>query len=174
MQESSQIINAAIKMEKDGIDFYKKSADKVSHPFGKEMFLSFMKDEERHLNTLKEILTDLDFSDFEKYFDKTPQEEIKTVFNQIKDEMKKEVTAGPDELEILEIGMKMEDKSVGFYQNWLEETSIKKANKKAKKLLERLVLEEKEHYKILENTYSFLKDSGKWFLWEEKALIDGG
>jgi len=165
-----QVINAAIKMEKDGIDFYRKAADKSSHPFGKEMFLSFMKDEERHLNAFKETLTNLGFSDFEKYFDKTPREEIKTVFNQIRNKIKKKVAASPDELEVLKIGMKMEDESVHFYQNWLGETS----DERAEKLLERLVLEEKEHYKILENTYSLLKDSGKWFLWEEKALINGG
>lgn len=170
MEELAQIINTAIKMEKDGIDFYEKAADKSSHPFGKEMFLSFMKDEERHLNVLENILTDMDFSGFEKYFDKTPREEIKTVFNQIKGEIKKRVTASPDELEVLKIGMKMEDESVRFYQNWFDKIS----SEQAKKLLARLVLEEKEHYKILENTHSFLKDSGKWFLWEEKALIDGG
>jgi len=170
MKSLRQVINVAIKMEKDGIDFYKKAADRASHPLGREMFLSFMRDEERHLNVFKEILADFGFSNFEKYFDKTPREEIKTVFSQVKDEIKKEVAASPGELEVLEVGMKMEEESVHFYQNWLGEVS----DEKEEKLLERLVLEEKEHYKILENTHSFLKDSGKWFLWEEKALIDGG
>ena len=170
MENLKQIVKTAIKMEKDGIDFYKKAADKSSHPFGKKMFLSFMKDEERHLNVFKEILADLDFSGFEKYFDKTPREEIKTVFDQMRDDVKKKITASSDELEVLQIGIKMEEESINFYQNWLKEIS----SDKEKKLLERLVLEEKEHYKILENTHSLLKDSGKWFLWEEKALINGG
>jgi len=27
---------------------------------------------------------------------------------------------------------------------------------------------------LLQNTHSYLKDSGDWFLWEEKGLLDGG
>lgn len=170
MKEFSQIIRTAIKMETDGIEFYQKVADKTSHLFGKKMFLSFMKDEERHLSVLKRILAGLDFPDFEKYFGETPGEKIKTVFNQIKDEIKERITANPDEMEALKLGMKMEEESVRLYEGSLEKTT----DLKVKMLLERLVLEEKDHYRILENVYSFLEDSGKWFLWEEKSLLDGG
>jgi hypothetical protein len=40
--------------------------------------------------------------------------------------------------------------------------------------LKRLVEEEKEHLQLLQNTHSYLKNSGDWFLWEEKGLLDGG
>lgn len=170
MEDFSQIIRTAIKMETDGIKFYKKAVDKTSHSFGKKMFLSFMKDEERHLKVLKEILVDLNFSGFEEYFEETPRDKIKTVFDRVKDEINERIAASPDEIKALSVGMKMEEESVGFYESALKKT----ADPGAKTLLEKLILEEKDHYRILENTHSFLKDSGKWFLWEEKALIDGG
>jgi len=170
MEEFSQIIRTSIKMETEGIEFYKKAGDKTSHPFGKKMFLSFMKDEERHLNVLKEILVDLDFSDFEKYFKETPREKIKTVFNRVKDEIKERIIVNSDELEALKIGMEMEKKSVRFYESSLGKTT----DPGGRTLLEKLLLEEKDHYRILENVYSFLEDSGKWFLWEEKGLLNGG
>lgn len=65
---------------------------------------------------------------------------------------------------------KVEDESVNFYEDCLK----KIADKRAKLLLERLVMEEREHYRILQNTCSFLEDSGEWFLWEEKGILDGG
>jgi len=170
MEELQQLINTAIKMETDGIEFYQRAADKTSHPFGKEMFLSFRKDEERHLSVLKEILNDLGFSNFGKYFGETPGDRIKTVFEEVRNEIRKRIAASPDEMEALGLGMKMEEESIHFYENALKKvTSLA-----AKELLERLILEEKDHYRILENTHSFLEDSGGWFLWEEKGLLDGG
>jgi len=171
MQEDmSQVIRTAIKLETDGIEFYKGAADKTSHPFGKRMFLSLMKDEERHLKILKEVLDDLDFSDFEKYFKETPMQKIKTVFDELKGEMNERIAANPSEMEVLKMGMKVEDESVNFYRDSLEKTT----DKGARALLNKLVMEERDHYRILQNTYSYLEDSGKWFLWEEKGILDGG
>jgi len=66
--------------------------------------------------------------------------------------------------------MDMELESVQFYQTALEknEDNLQKA------FLRRLVEEEKEHLQMLQNTHSYLKNSGDWFLWEEKALLNGG
>ena len=73
-------------------------------------------------------------------------------------------------MEVLKIGMEMEGESIRFYEDALKNT----ANPEVKKFLERLIPEEKDHYRILDNTHSFLEDSGKWFLWEERAVLDGG
>ena len=170
MEEISQVVKRAIKMETDGIEFYRKAGGKTSHPFGKEMFLSFMKEEQRHLNVLKEILADLDFSGVEEYFRQAPREKIKTIFSRLKDEMRQRIAANPDELEVLRIGMKMEEESVSFYGDALK----KSTDPRAKALLERLILEERDHHRILENTYSLLENSGEWFLWDERALLNGG
>ncbi|MBE0478862.1 ferritin family protein [Candidatus Aerophobetes bacterium] len=170
MEDVSWAIKTAIKMENDGIKFYREAADKLSHPLGKKMFLSLSTDEERHLSVLKELLFDLKFSKFEKYFGKLPTEKIKTVFDEMKDQLKDRIATNSDEKEVLKVGMQAEDKSVNFYQNFLQKVT----DKNMKALFERLVEEEREHYKILQNTYSFLEDSGEWFLWEEKGILDGG
>ena len=170
MKDFSQIARTAIKMEHDGIEFYKKAADKTVHPLGKEMFLSFAKDEKRHLNVLNEILTNLIFSSSEEYFKETPRKKIETAFSKVKDEINERIFASPDEMEVLKIGMEMENESIRFYEDAFKKTT----NSKAKALLEKLIPEEKDHYRILDNTHSFLEDSGKWFLWEERAMLDGG
>ena len=171
MNNLSNVIGTAVNMEKDGIDFYHKAAEKTSHPFGKKMFLSFAEDEKRHLSVLREILIDLKFSDFNRFFEeKTPREKIKTIFGEVKSETEKRIAVNPDELEALKIGMDMESKSVDFYQSALEKTQ----DLHQEAFFKRLIEEEKEHYQLLQNTHSYLKDSGDWFLWEEKGLLDGG
>ena len=171
MNNLSNVIITAVKMEKDGIDFYHKVAEKTSHPFGKKMFLSFAEDEKRHLSVLREILADLKFSDFNRFFEgKTPREKIKTIFGEVKSETEERIAANPDELEALKIGMDMESKSVDFYQSALEKTQ----DSHQEAFFKRLIEEEEEHYQLLQNTHSYLKDSGDWFLWEEKGLLDGG
>jgi len=73
-------------------------------------------------------------------------------------------------LTILKEILSDESKSVEFYQGALEKTQ----DSHQKAFFDRLIDEEKEHYELLQNTRSYLKDSGAWFLWEEKALLDGG
>jgi len=171
MTDVSKAIGTAIKMEEDGIDFYEKIARKTSHPSGEKMFLSFVEDEKRHLTVLKEILADLKFSDFSRFFEeKTPREKVKTVFREVKKGIKERIAVSSDELDALKIGTDMESKSVEFYQGALETTQ----DSHLRAFFTRLIEEEKEHYQLLQNTYSYLKDSGDWFLWEEKALLDGG
>jgi len=170
MDKISKVIRTAIKMEEDGIDFYHKAEEKTSYPLAKKMFLSFAEDEKRHLTVLKKILTDLKFSDLDQFFAERPRQKIENIFRKVKNEIKERITANPDELEALKIGMDMELESVQFYQTALEknEDNLQKA------FLRRLVEEEKEHLQMLQNTHSYLKNSGDWFLWEEKALLNGG
>lgn len=178
MDDVSRAIKTAIKMETEGMEFYKNAADKTAHLLGRKMFLSLSGDEERHLKVLKKLLSNLKFSNFEKYFENSPTENIKTVFDELKDELKKRITASSDEKEVLKMGMQAEDESVNFYQSFLQKATDKNVkaltDKNVKALFEKLIKEEREHYKILQNTYSFLDDSGEWFLWEERGILDGG
>jgi rubrerythrin len=170
MDNISEAIRTAIKMEESGIDFYQKAREKTSYPLARKMFLSFTEDEKRHLTVLKKILTDLKFSDFEQFFGEKPRQKIENIFKEARNEIKERIVANPDELETLKIGMDMELESVKFYQTALE----KSEDNHQKAFLRRLVEEEKEHLQLLQNTYSYLKNSGDWFLWEEKGLLDGG
>lgn len=169
MQNPREIVETAVKMEIDGITFYREAAEKTPNPLGKRMFLSLSRDEERHLDVLKRMLEDLHFSAIETYFQGSPKERVKTIFKQARGELAKQVAAEPGELEVLKMGLSIEDKSVTFYQK-----ALSNAEGPLRSLLERLVREEREHYAILENTYAVLESSKDWYLWEEKGLLDGG
>ena len=86
-----------------------------------------------------------------------------------KNEMMKKVEASADELEAFKIAMKMEQEGMEFYKKTL--AGAKKEKEKA--LLEMLIQEEQQHYAIFANTYQFLADTGNWFLWEERGIVEG-
>ena len=159
-------IEIAIKMETDAINFYKEASKKANHSVGKKMFLTIAEDEKRHLDMLNQILKGLDI----KIKDVSPMKNIKTVFEEMKDEMMHKVEATTDELEAFKIAMKMEKEGIEFYK---KAASGAKTDKE-KSLFERLIKEEQQHYDIFANTYFFLSDTGNWFMWEEHSIVDGG
>ncbi len=159
-------IEISIRMESDAISFYKEAAERTSRQVGKKMFLSVVEDEKRHLEMLQRLLEGLDL----KIEDVSPMGNVKTVFEELKNEMMQRVEATTDDLEVFRIAMNMEKKGVEFYKKTLKEA----VTEKEKMLFERLVHEEEQHYSIFENTYSFLSDTGNWFMWEEHSIVDGG
>ncbi|MEW6067656.1 MAG: ferritin family protein [Nitrospirota bacterium] len=159
-------VEIAMRMETDAINFYKEAAKKVKHPLGKKMFLTIAEDEKRHLNMLSQIFKEVDI----KMEDISPMKNIKTIFETMKSKMMKRVKATKDELEAFKIAMQMEKEGVEFYKKVVSEAQTEKE----KALFERLVREEDDHYTIFSNTYSFLSDTGNWFMWEEHSIVDGG
>ncbi len=159
-------IEIAIRMETDAIKFYREASERCSNSVGKKMFLSIMEDEKRHLDALNEILKGLDIS----IKDISPLKKIKTVFEELRDEMMKKVQATQDELEAFRIAMHMENEGIEFYKKMSSEAR----SEKERSLFQRLVKEEEQHYSIFSNTYFYLSQTGSWFMWEEHSIVDGG
>ena len=159
-------IEIAIKMEKDSIKFYTEAAEKTSNFVGKKMFLSITEDEKRHLEMLAEIFKEMDIT----IKDVNPMKEIRTVFETLKDKMQEKIKATGDELEAFRIAMQMEKEGIEFYKK----AGLEAKSEKERALFERLVKEEQQHYDIFSNTYSFLTDTGNWFMWDEHSIVDGG
>jgi rubrerythrin len=160
-----EAIETAIKMETDAIAFYTEAANKTHHPFGKEMFKGFIKDETRHLRMLREIFKGIDIQ-FEFI---RPKETIRTVFSEQKDAMMQRVKALENELEAIKIAMHMEKDGFDYYKA----AAAKATEPKEKELFERMAVEENDHFAILNETYNFLDDTGNWYMYEERGVIEG-
>jgi len=159
-------IEVAIKMEKDAIDFYTEAAGKTKHPVGKKMFLSITEDEKRHLAMLSAIFKDIGVTPENV----SPMGNIQSIFKTMKDVMMQRVAATKDELDAFRIAMQMEKEGVEFYKK----AEAEAPTEKERALFGRLVKEEQQHYDIFANTYSFMSDTGSWFMWEEHSIVDGG
>jgi len=155
----------ALKMENDAVDYYKEAADRTSHPVGKKMFLSIMEDEQKHVKMITALLKGMDITEESA----EPMDRVKTIFEEMKSDLSEQLTATSDDKEALNIAMEMERKGRKFY----EESLAKATDEKTKALFTRLVKEEEQHYKVFANTYNFLNDTGNWFMWEEKGIVEG-
>ena len=97
-------------------------------------------------------------------------ENIKTIFETMKDQMQTRIKATSSELEAFKIAMQMEKEGIEFYKKFASEAQ----KEQEKKLFERLAKEEEQHFAIFSNTFSFLDDTGNWFMWEEHSIVEGG
>jgi rubrerythrin len=158
-------LRIALKMETDAIRFYTEAAKKTKYPAGKKMFETISQDEKRHLEMISQIIKGLQVT----AKDVSPMKNVKTVFESMKDEMLKKAAATTDELEAFKIAMRMEQEGVEFYKK----TLAKAKTDKEKALLERLIGEEQQHYAIFSNSYQFLANTGNWFMWEERGIVEG-
>ena len=158
-------LEMAMKMETDAISFYTEAARKTSYPVGKKMFQTIAEDEKRHLSMITQIIKGLQITHGEV----SPLKNVKTVFESMKQEMMKKIEASDDELEAFTIAMQMEKEGMEFYKKTL--AASKKEKERA--LLERLIREEQQHYDIFANTREFLADTGNWFMWEERGIVEG-
>lgn len=159
-------IEIARKMETDAIKFYTEASRTTNYPAGKKMFESIIADEKRHLEIVNQLLKGLDVH----MEDVHPLKNMKTVFEEMKDEMMEKVAATTDEIEAFKIAMQMEKEGLEFYKKLVSEA----ASEKEKTLFEKLIKEEEQHYEIFANTFNFLEDTGNWFMWEEHSIVDGG
>ena len=153
------------KMETDAIKFYTEAAAKTKYPAGKQMFLTITEDEKRHLELISQLIQGMNIP----VDDVSPMKRVKTVFESLKDEMMQKVEASKDEMDAFKIAMEMEKEGKKFYEKSLAEAKTEKE----KALFTRLVEEERQHYEIFANTYNHLSDTGNWFLWEERGIVEG-
>ncbi len=159
-------LELAVKMEIDAIRFYTEAAEKTKHPAGKKMFEIVSDDEKRHLDMVTQIIKGLHVTSM----DVSPLKDVKTIFEQTRDEMMHKAEVAADDLEAFKMAMAMEKEGLEFYRKTLSEAK----KEKERELLERLIQEEEHHYTIFANTYQFLQDTGNWFMWEEHSIVDGG
>jgi rubrerythrin len=158
-------LELAMNMEKDAIAFYTEAGRKTKYPAGKKMFQTITEDEKRHLEMVSQIIKGLKIT----HKSVSPMKNVKTVFESLKDEMMKKVEATTDELEAFKIAMRMEKEGLEFYKK-----TLAGSKKEPERLLfEQLIKEEQQHYDIFANTYQFLSDSGNWFMWEERGIVEG-
>ncbi len=158
-------VEIALKMETDAVKFYKEASEKIFHPVGKKMFLTIAEDEKNHIKMIEEVLKGLELTIREA----NPIKTLKTIFEEMKDKMMERIKVQTDELEAFKIAMEMEKEGIEFYKKVIQEVNTEKE----KKLFEKLIQEEEQHYKIFAETYNFLSDTGNWFMWKEFSIVEG-
>jgi len=156
----------AIQMEQDGQKYYSEAAARTANPLGKKMFEALAADERRHEEVLREIAQAMDVS----LPQTTPKQRLVTIFASLGDELKAQLSAEADDNCVIEKAIEMEKRSIKHYATQADASP----NESHRSLYARLADEERQHVEILQNTLTYLNDTGHWFLWDEQAILDGG
>ena len=166
--KGSEALHVAIQTETDGMEFYGKAAAACENPLGKRMFESLVQDERNHLAWLHDVAKGVSPKD-----DCVPGEvfkgQVKTIFKEVTDDVKKRIEAGPDDIEAVKIAMEMEQKAYRFYVD----AAGKATGDAEKKLYQKLAVEENAHWLMLEDAHLYLTAPEIWDIKNNPPLLEG-
>jgi rubrerythrin len=171
-ESTTQALELALKMEKEGREFYLKAGQKSKNQLGQKLFRSLADAELEHMEKIKRIHTALTGNarwpegDTSFVKGKLPR----TVFAEALDNLGQLVKATSDDLEALRMGMDLENKSLLFYLD----RSGQVTSGGERQFYQALVAEERGHYLLLFDSYEYLLDPQAYFIRKEHHGLDAG
>ncbi len=179
MATREEAVAAAKQLEVEGRRFYEEAAGDASTEALRKMFASLAGDESNHLEWLDKLAPGRLRPD-PPGPDNMPGVENaraanKALYGKLKDVFAKasgaEAAEGSgSDLEAIDVAIRMEDKSVAAYAEWVKEGD----SEEIRGLGEALVGQERFHRQLLENAKEYLQNPGDWFMQEERWNFEGG
>ena len=169
-QKALEILQSAMKMEKDGHEFYLKSAEKSQSDVARNLFEVLAKEEIVHQEVISEIYEALKEGNQWPDVRITPvhAENAETIFSAaLKDPQQQKAAA--DDLEAIGIALKMEERSFKLYSERAKESTYPAEES----FYSALALEEKKHIISLHDTEEYLTDPEGWFMNKQHITLDG-
>ena len=152
-------IKTAIQMEKDGYSFYKKAAAQTTSQMGKDIFESLAKDEELHLEVFQKLFDDkIGSSEWDELVNSSQKYTNLSIFPK---DLKTVEGASPNtnELDALRMAMDSETEAIDCYTEIWEKSN----DDEVKKILDKIIEQEKNHYFLLEQEFNHLISTGYWY-----------
>ena len=154
-----EAIKTAIQMEKDGYTFYQKAAAQISSDMGRSVFEGIAKDELVHLDVFQKL--------FEEKVGKSEWDDLVNSSKKYREipifpkNLKEVEGVDPDtnELDALRIAMDSEREAIDYYTVIWENSN----DDEVKKILDKIIEQEKNHYFLLEQEFSHLSSTGYWY-----------
>lgn len=166
MKEMDEYLQAALKFEEDGYQFYTKISKETNQPLAKRLFESLAIQENEHAKRIMEIYESLQSGGEVKSSSRPAfslEPEVKKIFY----ELDKDKKAMPlDNIEGYRLAMEMEKKGYNMYKEFAEKVE----NKREREFFRLLMEEEKEHLSSLDNVYRFLTGTEEWYAEEESKV----
>ena len=161
------VVETARKTEIDGKAFYAKSAAGTANPLAKKMFETLVLAEQKHLEFIDQLASgEFDAPDYDRHFSRN----LATAFSEMPEGVKDQAGKTDDDIQALDVGIEMEDRSMAFYREWSEKAS----DELVRRFCARMYAEEEDHWRTLQNTRSYLADTGNWYMVQEGWSFDGG
>ncbi len=154
-----EAIQTAIQMEKDGYSFYKKAAAQTSSDMGRSVFESIAKDELMHLDVFEKFFEDkVGTSEWDDLVDTSKKYREIPVFPKDIKEIDG-IDADTNELDALRIAVDSEKEAIDYYTIIWENSD----DGEVKKIIDKIIEQEKNHYFLLEQEFNHLSSTGYWY-----------
>jgi rubrerythrin len=152
----TDVLEIAVRIERQGTDFYNKLSSKMKIPQAKDAFSFLAAQEEKHAGIFRQILEKV--ADYNPRFN-YPGEYglfIDGVASRLLNKIEKEIVSLPanNENEVLDIGIELEKETILFYQEIKSESKLKREEDK---VLQIVIDEERSHWQKLISLKNKLK-----------------
>lgn len=144
-------IELAINLEMDGKRFYLEQAENTNDRGLKSIFHTLAEEESIHARILKNKAETLPYELVDTYA------EIKNLFMEI-GAYKDLIKVTPDAMDAYTAALENERKSIALYTEMLQETS----NEKDREIIEFIIEQEKDHYKVMEQLVELVTRPKEW------------
>ncbi len=161
-------MQAAIRLEIDGREFFEHAAQITEKEKGKKMFQWLAGEEVKHLQTFGDLFTDIvGDEDWQKYVDQERAARTTApLITRLEKNMRKPDAKG--EVEAIRVGMDLEREAINYFEKAAEETS----DPTATEIFNNIAKEEHFHYDLLQAQYDSVTRSGFW-LGSAEFQMDG-
>lgn len=158
------IYDYAMKLEREGQAFYEKLSARIEQEGVRKIFLWLADDEHKHYEIFRQLkeqekvtaMADSNVLEaardlFEKVLlDENSRSDLKT------------------NLEAYQLALKAEQESIDLYTRALQEQE----DPAIKTVLEKILIEERKHFNVLENIYDFVNKPNQSLVWGEFSNLD--
>ena len=170
--KSLDMLKTTLELEEKGKEFYEKAVASCSGVLARDMFDALIKEEDVHIERIKKIYTSL--IDNQKWTEEwrsvgAVREDLGRLFRKIASRQGKNIQVATEELEAMDVGIDLEERSVKYYKDHLSRTK----DPMEKSFLERMVDEEKDHLTLLKDMKFFHSNPTAWFTEHEHHSLDG-
>jgi rubrerythrin len=162
----------ALKMEIDGKAFYLQAGGSSENKLGQRLFKRLAAEEDVHRAVFQKIYDAIKAKKGwpEARFKADSGKVLRTVFSEALEHLGKDIQPAAAELDAVQTGMDMENKTLDFYTRRAKVASYAAE----KELYDELARQEREHHRLLMDYYDFLKDPAQFYVKMEHTSVDGG
>lgn len=163
MTVSSDSLELAINLEREGHDYYTDHAAEADNPFVVSVLEKLAKRELEHIEAIKGIAEGKSVEDVS--FGKIDIEnETKEVFDEFSDHEKE--SWKEEKFTVYDHALELETKLANLYSDMAEETE----DEEEREFFNALTREEDKHYETLQNVFYYLTDHERWMAESEGQI----
>jgi rubrerythrin len=167
-----KMLATALEMENKGKRFYDQAIAKCKSKAGAEIFQKLAKDELVHIGRIKRIYDAVKAGaslEAEMRALDADEEKLTDFFRALATRHGPKIERHASDLDALDVGLDFEAKAVTFYEGALKQAE----DDLERRFLQRMVLEEKDHYAALSDMKLYLTNPAAWFQEHESPVLDG-